>query len=173
MRKRNYYKVKCMDIKEIRVGIADLNVAVTPGKLITVGLGSCVGIALYDSASKIGGLAHIMLPDSTQFTNVANPFKFADLSIPILLDRLQKLGANPRNIKAKIAGGASMFSFTDKSMMMDIGNRNCSAVKIALNKLNIPLMAEDVGGNRGRTMILDSESGVVQIRTVGLPIIEI
>ncbi|WP_139904145.1 chemotaxis protein CheD [Clostridium thermarum] len=162
-----------MEIKEIRVGIADLNVAASPDKLITVGLGSCVGIALYDQQLRIGGLAHIMLPDSTQFNNVTNPFKFADLAVPLLLERLQKMGANPRNLKAKIAGGASMFSFSDKSMIMDIGARNCSAVKTALQKLNIPLLAEDVGGNRGRTMILNTHSGLVQIRTVGLPAAEI
>ncbi|WP_163193308.1 chemotaxis protein CheD [Clostridium thermarum] len=162
-----------MEIKEVRVGIADLNVAVSPDKLITVGLGSCVGIALYDQQLRIGGLAHIMLPDSTQFNNVTNPFKFADLAVPLLLEKLQKMGANPRNLKAKIAGGASMFSFSDKSMIMDIGARNCSAVKTVLQKLNIPLLAEDVGGNRGRTMILDTHSGLVQIRTVGLPAAEI
>lgn len=162
-----------MEIKEIRVGIADLNIVTTPGKLITVGLGSCVGIALYDQQLKIGGLAHIMLPDSTQFNNVVNPFKFADLALPILLEKLNKMGANPRNLKAKIAGGASMFSFSDKSMIMDIGNRNCSAVKLALGKLNLPLLSEDVGGNRGRTMILDTQSGIVQIKTVGLPVREI
>lgn len=161
-----------MDIKEIRVGIADLNVVCSPGRLITVGLGSCVGIALYDQYSKIGGLAHIMLPDSVQFNNVTNPLKFADLAIPDLLEKLKKLGVNPRSLKAKIAGGASMFSFSDKSMIMDIGSRNSTAVKIALEKLNIPVVAEDIGGNRGRTMILDTQNGIVQIKTVGLALKE-
>ncbi|HCW03893.1 MAG TPA: chemotaxis protein CheD [Clostridium sp.] len=162
-----------MDIKEIRVGIADLNVVVNPHRLITVGLGSCVGIALYDTARKVAGLAHIMLPDSTQFINVTNPFKFADSAIPILLEKLKGLGASLPNIEAKIAGGASMFSFSDKSMILDIGNRNSDAVRMTLNKFNIPIIAEDVGGKRGRTMILDSVTGIVQIKTVGLPIREI
>jgi chemotaxis protein CheD len=162
-----------MEIKEIRVGIADLNVVTSPGRLITVGLGSCIGIALYDQQLKIGGLAHIMLPDSTQFNNVTNPFKFADLALPILLEKLQKMGSSPRNLRAKIAGGASMFSFSDKSMIMDIGSRNCGAVKTALGKLNLPLLSEEVGGNRGRTMILDTQNGIVQIKTVGLPAREI
>ncbi|MDT8716684.1 chemotaxis protein CheD [Clostridium sp. 19966] len=159
-----------MENKEIRVGIADLNTVSSPGKLITVGLGSCVGIALYDSISKIGGLSHIMLPDSTQFNNVANPYKFADLAIPILIEKLLSLGCNKRNLKAKIVGGASMFNFSDKSMTMDIGNRNGIAVKAALQKQNIPLISEDLGGNRGRTMILDADNGSVCIRTVGLDI---
>lgn len=159
-----------MENKEIRVGIADLNTVSSPGKLITVGLGSCVGIALYDSVLKIGGLSHIMLPDSTQFNNVNNPYKFADLAIPILIEKLIALGCNKRNMKAKIVGGASMFNFSDKSMTMDIGNRNGIAVKSALQKESIPLISEDLGGNRGRTMILDADDGSVSIRTVGLDV---
>jgi chemotaxis protein CheD len=162
-----------MEIKEIRVGIADLNTVLSPGKLITVGLGSCVGIALYDKANGIGGLAHIMLPDSTQFNNVTNPFKFADLAVPDLVRKMELLGAQRRNLKAKIAGGASMFSFSDKSMIMDIGGRNSAAVKVALEKVSIPLISEDVGGNKGRTMIFDTCNGIVQIKTVGIGIKEI
>ncbi|KYH30088.1 chemotaxis protein CheD [Clostridium colicanis] len=162
-----------MNNEEIRVGIADLNTAVSPKKLITVGLGSCIGIAIYDSNSKIGGLAHIMLPDSTQFNNITNPMKFADLAIPILLERMQKQGAIKRNLKAKIAGGASMFNFSDKSMIMDIGNRNSISVKKVLKELDIPIISEDIGGNKGRTMIFDTTNGVVQIKTVGVGIREI
>ncbi|WP_026881215.1 chemotaxis protein CheD [Clostridium akagii] len=156
------------NIKEIRIGIADLNIAFPPERLITVGLGSCIGIALYDKTNGIGGLAHIMLPESKQFNNVTNPHKFADLAIPILVDRMIKKGANLKNIKAKIAGGASMFNFSDKSMNMDIGNRNSISVRQVLKNMNIPLLNEDVGGNKGRTMILDTTGYIVQIRTVGL-----
>lgn len=162
-----------MNNDEIRVGIADLNTASCPKKLITVGLGSCIGIAIYDSASKVGGLAHIMLPDSTQFSNVTNPMKFADLAIPLLLDKMQGLGARRTSLKAKIAGGASMFNFSDKSMMMDIGNRNSISVKKVLKDLGIPIISEDTGGNKGRTLIFDTTSGVVQIKTVGVGIREI
>lgn len=161
-----------MDIKEIKVGIADLNVALSPDRLITVGLGSCVGIALFDKFQGIGGLAHIMLPDSSLFSTVNNPMKFADLAIPILVDKMEKMGATRRNIKAKIAGGAAMFNFSDKSMIMDVGNRNSIAVKTALDKLSIAIVGEDIGGNKGRTMIFDTSSGNVQIRTVGLGIRE-
>lgn len=162
-----------MDVKEIKVGIADLNTANNPDRLITVGLGSCIGIALYDKTRGIGGLAHIMLPDSTLFNTVNNPIKFADLAIPLLLEKMEKLGAARRNIKAKIAGGASMFNFSDKSMMMDVGNRNGIAVKAVLDKLSIQIVGEDIGGNKGRTMIFDTANGIVQIRTVGLGIKEI
>ncbi|MFT8313967.1 MAG: chemotaxis protein CheD [Clostridium sp.] len=161
------------EVKEIRVGIADLNLAYPPDRIITVGLGSCVGIALYDKYKKIGGLAHIMLPDSSQFNNITNEKKFADLAIPILIEKMAEQGSNVRNIKAKIAGGASMFNFTDKSMNMDIGKRNSIAVKNVLREFNIPILSEDVGGNKGRTMILHTSDFIVQIRTVGLGIKEI
>lgn len=162
-----------MESKEIKVGIADLNIALPPDRLITVGLGSCIGIALYDNSKGIGGLAHIMLPDSTAFNTINNPIKFADLAIPILVKKMEEKGASKRNIKAKIAGGASMFNFTDKSMIMDIGNRNSIAVKIVLENLSIPLLGEETGGNKGRTMIFDTINGSVQIKTVGLGIKEI
>lgn len=158
---------------EIKVGIADLNVASSPDKLITVGLGSCIGIALYDKIKKNGGLLHIMLPDSTQFSNVTNQYKFADLGVPILLKKLEAMGSQKRDMVAKIAGGASMFNFSDKSMIMDIGNRNAIAVKKALGELGIPIISEETGGNKGRTLIFDTNNGIVQIRTVGLGIKEI
>jgi len=162
-----------MDYIEIKVGIADLNVAYSPDKLITVGLGSCVGIAIYDKSLALGGLAHIMLPDSNQFNKVTNEIKFADLAIPILVQNMLKKGAKLRNMRAKIAGGASMFNFADKSIIMDIGSRNGIAVRNALKVLSIPIIAEDIGGNKGRTLIFDTTSGVLSIRTVGMGIVEI
>jgi chemotaxis protein CheD len=99
--------------------------------------------------------------------------KFADLAVPILLEKALNMGAEKRNLKAKIAGGASMFTFSDKNMMMDIGGRNMNSVKLVLSQLSIPIIGEDCGGNKGRTMIFDTLNGVVQIRTVGLGIKEI
>lgn len=157
-----------MAINEIKVGIADLNIVTVPDKIITVGLGSCVGIVVYDKQNGIGGLAHIMLPDSAQFNNITNPLKFADLAIPILINKVESSGANKRNLKAKIAGGASMFNFADKSLIMDIGNRNSTAVKSILQKFSVPLIAEDIGGNKGRTIIFDTSSNMLQIKTVGV-----
>ncbi|MBZ9688114.1 chemotaxis protein CheD [Clostridium estertheticum] len=162
-----------MEYNEIKVGIADLNVAFSPNKLITVGLGSCVGIAIYDKDIGIGGLAHIMLPDSSQFNKVTNEIKFADLAIPILVEIMIKKGATLKNMRAKIAGGASMFNFPDKTIVMDIGNRNGIAVKSALKSLSIPILSEDIGGNKGRTLIFDTTSGSLFIRTVGMGTTEI
>ena len=156
-----------MHDNQVKVGIADLNLVLPPGVIMTIGLGSCIGISLYDKKLKIAGLAHIMLPDSTQFKNVKTPMKFADLAIPLLIDKMIKMGSNKNNIIAKISGGASMFNFSDKSVTSDIGARNTAAVKEALKKLNIPILAEETGGNKGRTMIVNSEDGVVTIRIVG------
>lgn len=162
-----------MEVEQIRVGIADYKAANSPSKIITIGLGSCVGITLYDNTTKIGGLAHVMLPDSKQFLNASNIGKYADLAIPVLVDKMTSMGANRRAITARIGGGASMFNFSDKSLIMDIGNRNVISVKDTLQKLSIRIMGEDTGGNYGRTMILDIGTGKTFIKTVGLGIVEI
>jgi Chemotaxis protein; stimulates methylation of MCP proteins len=162
-----------MCIDEIRVGIAEYQASHSPSKIITIGLGSCVGITLYDPSEKIGGLAHIMLPDSRQFSTVSNPGKFPDLAIPLLLERMMAMGAKRNGIYAKIGGGASMFNFNDKSLIMDIGNRNVLSVKETLRKLSIPLRGEETGGNQGRTMVLDIGAGKTYIKTVSKGIREI
>lgn len=158
---------------EIKVGIADLNLVLDPGAIMTIGLGSCIGIALYDKVKKVAGLSHIMLPDSTQFKNVANPMKFADLAVPLLVKKMEKEGCNKKTITAKIAGGASMFNFTDKSIISDIGKRNGEAVKKALKELGIPIIAEQIGGDKGRTMILRASDGQVTLKVVGQGIMEL
>lgn len=158
---------KLQEKREVRVGIADAAIVSAPDTLITMGLGSCVGIALYDREKKIAGLVHIMLPDSKQFREVVNPFKYADLGIENLVLKMISRGCNKDCITAKIAGGASMFNFTDKRIVSDIGQRNIKATREAIKKLAIPIIAEDVGGNKGRTMIFDSEKGSVTIKTVG------
>ncbi|ACD23257.1 chemoreceptor glutamine deamidase CheD [Clostridium botulinum] len=162
-----------MENTEVKVGIADLNLVSSPNKIMTIGLGSCIGIALYDRRSKLAGLSHIMLPDSTQFKNVTNPMKFADLAIPLLIKKMEAKGCQKRNLIAKIAGGASMFSFSDKSMVGDIGKRNIQAVKKSLSEERIQIIAEDVGGNKGRTMILDALDGKVTLKIVGIGIVEL
>lgn len=158
---------------EIKVGIADLNIVLDPGIIMTIGLGSCIGIALYDGINKVAGLAHIMLPDSTQFKTNTNPMKFADLAIPMLIERMEKQGCNKRNLIAKIAGGASMFNFSDKSIISDIGKRNSEAVKKTLKNEAIRIIAEETGGNKGRTMILQAADGRVILKVVGQGVIEL
>ncbi|MTI80171.1 MAG: chemotaxis protein CheD [Firmicutes bacterium] len=160
-------------LKEIQVGIADYKVAVSPNKIITLGLGSCVGIALYDPMTKVGGLLHIMLPDSTQFKNVTKPAKFADLGIPQMIRELERKGALKNRLQAKLAGGAQMFSGMDDKFVLNIGQRNTENTRKILKTMGIKTLAEEVGGNRGRTMILNLENGIVTIRTIGSPLKEI
>lgn len=160
-------------VDQIRVGIGDFKAAFPPYKIITIGLGSCVGIALYDKKNRIGGLAHIMLPDSTQFSNITNPDKFADLAIPRLVNQMKAMGAQMNTVYAKIAGGASMFNFSDKSLVMDIGGRNVQSVKDILFNLHINILGQDTGGNQGRTMLIDVELGKTYIRTINNKMIEI
>ncbi|MDR3563779.1 MAG: chemotaxis protein CheD [Negativicutes bacterium] len=150
----------------IKVGMADYKVGQNPFNLISYGLGSCIGIALYDPITKIGGLAHIMLPDSTQARSAENPAKFADTALPLMLDELQKLGASRAKITAKIAGGAQMFAFTNTTDIMRVGERNAEAVRMVLKKLNIKLVADDTGGNYGRTVELILSSGIFRIKTI-------
>lgn len=152
----------------IKVGMADLKTCISPDGVTTLGLGSCVGIALRDPVTKIGGLAHIMLPDSTAIRNSSqNIAKFADTGIVELVNQMEKLGANKARLEAKIAGGATMFQFNTNNGTMMIGERNVEASKQKLAELNIPLLAQDTGANYGRTVTYYPETGEFHIRAVG------
>ncbi|MTV47819.1 chemotaxis protein CheD [Heliobacillus mobilis] len=150
----------------IKVGMADLKATKAPNNLMTSGLGSCIGICLYDAVAKVGGLAHIMLPHSAQARSSENKAKFADTAIPVLLDDMIRLGAVKSRLVAKIAGGAQMFSFPGASDVMRIGERNAEAVVLKLREENIPLLVKETGGNYGRTIELDSTNGKLLIRTI-------
>ncbi|MCM3123288.1 MULTISPECIES: chemotaxis protein CheD [Bacillaceae] len=151
----------------IKVGIADMNIVKVPDLIRTTGLGSCVGVVLYDQGAELAGMAHVMLPDSLlSRTEPLNKAKFADTAIKELLELMIQSGARQAGIKAKIAGGAQMFQFSGSSDMMRIGPRNVEAVLQELKEFRIPLMAHDVGGNSGRTIEFDPKTGLMQIRTV-------
>lgn len=151
----------------IKVGMADLKICKSPDGLTTLGLGSCVGIAVRDPGTKIGGLAHVMLPDSTSISQNGNKMKFADTGIELLIEELVKAGANRRRLVAKIAGGAQMFAFQNKEDLVQVGKRNVEATKKKLSELKIPILAEDTGLNFGRTVIFYPETGDFVIRAVG------
>lgn len=161
-----------MDV--VKVGMADVNVVISPGILISLGLGSCVGVALYDSRKKIAGLAHIMLPSSKLIINNQNGAKFADTGIEILLQMMTDKGAEMKNITAKLAGGAQMFSFQNEvNKLLNVGERNVLAVKEVLKSFKIPILAEDVGGNFGRTIEFHSRTGILIVKTINHGIKEI
>ena len=153
----------------IKVGMADLNICKSPDGLTTLGLGSCGGIALRDHVKKVGGLAHIMLPDSTAIKDNTNIPKFADTGIVELVNRIISAGGSKTRLVAKIAGGAQMFAFQNKSSLIKVGEKNVMAVKKKLEELNIPILAEDTGENYGRTVIFYPETGDFVIRAVGKP----
>jgi len=151
----------------IKVGMADMNLCSAPDAITTLGLGSCVGIVLYDATKKLCGMVHVMLPDSTQIKNNQNRAKFADTGIEALLEALLKQGANRRCITAKIAGGAQMFAFTTNNDMLRVGERNVEATKRKLAQLGIPILAEDTGLTYGRTIEFFPENGNLIIKAVG------
>ena len=153
----------------IKVGMADLKTCLPPNGVTTLGLGSCVGVAIRDKNNKVGGLAHVMLPDSTVIANQTNVAKFADTGVAELVSQMEKLGASRRNMVAKIAGGATMFATTVGRASMNVGERNVEAVKKKLKELGIPILAEDTGANYGRTVIFYPETGEYVIRAVGKP----
>ena len=151
-------------MNKIIVGMADYAVTKSPVKLVTLGLGSCVGIAMYDSQVRVGGLVHIMLPSIEQARSKDNKAKFADTGIVYLLEEMAKQGAVKRRIESKIAGGASMFSF-GKNSQLQIGKRNVEATKRVLIDLRIPIVAEDTGKDYGRTIELDTDTGELLIKS--------
>ena len=155
----------------IKVGMADLKVAATTDDvLITLGLGSCIGIALYDPSIKLGGLAHIMLPDSTKIKNNTNIAKFADTGIDELIRLMVAKGANKSRLVAKIAGGAKMFEVSSSTSIGNVGENNAIASRDRLKYHGIRLLAEDTGLNYGRTVELHCDNGSYVIKAVGKPL---
>jgi len=148
-----------------RVGMADARATGGNNSLRTLGLGSCVGVALYDASAKVAGLVHIMLPQSSS-RGECQPAKYADTGIPYLLRLMSELGAEERRIVAKLAGGAQMFANTGNLDSMRIGPRNVEAVEAALALRRIPILATAVGGSQGRTVELFGEDGRLSIRSV-------
>lgn len=160
--------------ESVRVGISDYKLAKSPNQLITVGLGSCIGTVIYDERTKIGGLSHIMLPDSKMFVGKQEikVAKFADLALPQMVEELKQQVAVPR-FKAKIVGGASMFEFSSSTTTMGIGQRNIEAVEKVLKELHIQIIAKHVGGNAGRTMIVNLEDFTTTVKIVNQQIVYI
>jgi chemotaxis protein CheD len=147
----------------VSVAIGQWAVAPAPVLLRTL-LGSCAGVVLYDRVARVGGLAHVVLPDSKGATD--NPGRFADTAIPALIAGMDRaLGRSCRaGLTAKIAGGASMFQ---AGPALNIGRMNHEAVERILAGLGIPVVARDMGGDAGRHLTLDTASGIVTVRSPG------
>jgi chemotaxis protein CheD len=154
--------------KQIVIGISDQSISKSPDTLVTYALGSCIGISLFDESTGIGGLSHIMLPYSSLIQNGnIDRNKFADTAIEDMVDAMVLMGANRTLIKAKIAGGANMFKIADDSVIGSIGDRNIESVRNELMRLGIPLVAEDIGADYGRTVFFELETGKVRVQSLG------
>ena len=158
----------------IVLGMADLMVIRAPVKLVTLGLGSCIGLVVYDSTAKVAGMAHIMLPNSRGLMGSEKVGKFADTAVPALIDAMEKQGAVKSRIKAKLAGGAQMFALPGMSAdFLTVGAKNVTETKKRLSLLRIALIASDTGGNKGRTIEFSTSSWMLKVKTLGKGVSEI
>ncbi len=158
------------------VGVAELKVSNNSVVMASFGLGSCVAIAMFDPCKKVGGLAHVMLPESRGREREGSPAKFADTAVRFLVEELVRKGARLRNLQCKIVGGSQMFELLgshgrgDKSEKnpkpMHIGARNVEAAKQALKEMEVPLIGEDTGGNYGRTVRFNTSTGGVEVSSI-------
>lgn len=148
------------------VNIAEMKVCREPDAVYAVGLGSCIGVVLYDPTTKIGGMLHVLLPSSEGFDMTKNvKTKFGDIGVKELLDAMLREGAKRQNLRAKIAGGAMMFP-NKSDLVGTVGERNIVSCKKSLQELGIRLVAEDVGGTKGRTIELNTTTGDLKVKIV-------
>jgi len=155
-----------MSGRELIVKVADLAVGRDDDVLVTVGLGSCVAIMFHDAETRVGGLAHVLLPSRALTRHVDRPAKFPHAAVPTLLERMVELGASQRRIVGRLAGGASMFASLAPPGTIQMGERNLVAARQVLSAHNVPLVAEAVGGDFGRTVRLHCATGRVEVSTV-------
>jgi chemotaxis protein CheD len=155
-----------MSGREVVVRVADLRSGTAEDTLVTVGLGSCVAIMLHDAEARVGGMAHVLLPTPALSRKDANPAKFPQTAIPRLIELMVADGAKPQRITARLAGGASMFTALAPPGTIQMGERNLVAARQVLNSHGVPLIAEAVGGDFGRTVRLRVSDGRVEVSTV-------
>lgn len=157
---------------EVFVNMGQISSFKTQGILTTVGLGSCVGVALYDNVAKVGVMGHIFLPKSRANDDEAPPGKYADTGIPAMIDEAIRLGARKSRLRAKIAGGANLFPGLSANSA-SIGQQNIQAVREHLDKHGVAIVGQDVAGGHGRKMRFFVENGVVTVTAIGKEAVEI
>ena len=151
----------------VKVDVAQFHVGHAPMRMMTMALGSCLGIVLYDASAGIGALAHAMHPRRERVKNNANRAKFVDTVIPAMTERMLQWGARRERIVAKIFGGARMFdAYKGSQGVLQIGEENIAAGREILAELAIPIAAESVGGASGRTITFNVSDGSVLVRYV-------
>lgn len=158
-------------MQEINVKMGELELATRPGVILSApSLGSCIGFAVYDTKSRMAGMAHIVLPDSAigqGRTTEEKPGKYADTAVPSLVGKMLSLGSKPENLIIKIAGGAQMFNLKGNENVINIGSRNTAAVHQAIKDMGLRVNKEDTGGNKGRTIKLNAFNGMFYLKIIG------
>ena len=149
--------------------MGEICVSDQPGHvLVTLGLGSCVCVAIYDSTRSIAGMVHVVQPNSTSNRGNGSLGRFADTAIPALLDQMAAAGADMRRLRVGLAGGAEIFSFVgQQGGLIKVAQNNIAAVGEALKTVRLPVLASDLGGRHGRTVRLFVDDGRVSIRSAG------
>jgi chemotaxis protein CheD len=151
---------------EIIVKVADLRFGTGKDILVTIGLGSCVAIVLYDATARVGGLAHVLLPTPALSRQDSNPAKFPQTAVPLLLEQMGQHGASIRRISARLIGGASMFSGLGAPGTIQMGERNVVASRQTLHQHGVAIVGEATGGDFGRTVRLWVADGRVEVSSV-------
>ncbi|MFA6217891.1 MAG: chemotaxis protein CheD [Candidatus Omnitrophota bacterium] len=155
-----------MEVKTIEVNMAQMEISDAPAKLITRGLGSCLGITMYDASRKIGVMAHPMLPDIEKARIKSNPSRFVNSAITRMVEELEKRGVQRDSIVTKLFGGAHMFGFIASDSILNVGQKNLEVAVATLKTLDIKIEAQETGGSFGRTIELNLEDGKVLVKTV-------
>lgn len=148
------------------VGIGEYLTAQAPVQIAAYGLGSCAGVAIYDTITGYGALAHSLLPSHPPGTSRYRSARYTDIAIQLMLEQLIKSGCATSTLVAKLAGGAAMYDGLYREGETGIGERNTDSARETLVKLSIPIAAEDIGGTIGRSMVFDLKSGLITIRTL-------
>ncbi len=148
------------------VSMAEMKFSRAPDQLVTLGLGSCIGVCMHEPLLKIGGLAHVMLPEDSLAIDKSNKAKFANTAVPLLIEELVKMGANSERLVVKMVGGAHMFSFGKNDNSLNVGSRNQMAIENMCKKYGIHIIGKSIGGNAGKSITFDLETGNVRVRSL-------
>jgi chemotaxis protein CheD len=151
---------------EITVGMGEIQVTQPPHTLVALGIGSCVAVVVYDPKTNVSGLAHIVLPRLAEAQYKAHPTRFADVAVRALINEMKKRGASTQHLRAKVFGGANMFpEVISADSVMDIGGRNITVVLEQFKNHDVEIVAKDLGGHIGRSILFDTSRGSARVRT--------
>lgn len=135
----------------------ELHAAAQPTAITTI-LGSCVAVCLFDPRLGVGGMNHYLLADPVRRER-SN--RFGSVAIEALFEALERLGASPRGLRAKVFGGAAVLGARPGRTL---GDENVALAVSALEARSVPIVAGDVGGARGRKVVFHTDGGDAFVR---------